>query len=349
MSSNAILNKAKYSENTDEWYTSYDTVASEVLHYFDQFKNKVVLCNCDDPLKSAFSLFFLRNFNKLELKQLICTSYVGSRILEEGKLIDNESHKLLSKYAYVMSIEKMPPSDSINDDKKLINYLRTSKCINKLHGDGDFRSEECLEYLKISDIVVTNPPFSKFIELFSLLIKYNKKFLLIGNQNALTYKEIFPYIKNGTVWIGYHFGEMSFKVPADTVPRKYRFWIDETGQKWRSLGNAMWLTNLDTERKHQELSLNSIYEPSRYPHYDNEFLPIGFNIVHKQRALEKYSDELLEYLDENKTHKFYWEKPIRKKEKPFHPMENDISLPLEIRGKHYESWTELAKDLGYGE
>lgn len=269
MSSNAILNKAKYSENTDEWYTSYDTVASEVLHYFDQFKNKVVLCNCDDPLKSAFSLFFLRNFNKLELKQLICTSYVGSRILEEGKLIDNESHKLLSKYAYVMSIEKMPPSDSINDDKKLINYLRTSKCINKLHGDGDFRSEECLEYLKISDIVVTNPPFSKFIELFSLLIKYNKKFLLIGNQNALTYKEIFPYIKNGTVWIGYHFGEMSFKVPADTVPRKYRFWIDETGQKWRSLGNAMWLTNLDTERKHQELSLNSIYEPSRYPHYDN--------------------------------------------------------------------------------
>ena len=269
MSSNAILNKAKYSENTDEWYTSYDTVASEVLHYFDQFKNKVVLCNCDDPLKSAFSLFFLRNFNKLELKQLICTSYVGSRIIEEGKLIDNESHKLLSKYAYVMSIEKMPPSDSINDDKKLINYLRTSKCINKLHGDGDFRSEECLEYLKISDIVVTNPPFSKFIELFSLLIKYNKKFLLIGNQNALTYKEIFPYIKNGTVWIGYHFGEMSFKVPADTVPRKYRFWIDETGQKWRSLGNAMWLTNLDTERKHQELSLNSIYEPSRYPHYDN--------------------------------------------------------------------------------
>lgn len=269
MSSNAILNKAKYSENTDEWYTSYDTVASEVLHYVYQFKNKIVLCNCDDPLKSAFSLFFLRNFNKLELKQLICTSYVGSRILEEGKLIDNESHKLLSKYAYVMSIEKMPPSDSINDDNKLINYLRKSKCIKKLHGDGDFRSEECLEYLKISDIVVTNPPFSKFIELFSLLIKYNKKFLLIGNQNALTYKEIFPYIKNGTVWIGYHFGEMAFKVPADTVPRKYRFWIDETGQKWRSLGNAMWLTNLDTERKHQELSLNSIYEPSRYPHYDN--------------------------------------------------------------------------------
>lgn len=269
MSSNVILNKAKYSENTDEWYTSYDTVASEVMHYVDQFKNKVVLCNCDDPLKSAFSLFFLRNFNKLELKRLICTSYVGSRILEEGSLIDNSSHKLQSKYAYVMSIEEMPSVDFTNDDEGLIHYLKKAKCIKKLHGDGDFRSRECLEYLKMSDIVVTNPPFSKFIELFSILVKYNKKYLLIGNQNALTYKEIFPYIKNGSVWIGYHFGEMAFKVPADTAPRKYRFWIDETGQKWRSLGNAMWLTNLDTERKHQELLLNSMYEPSKYPHFDN--------------------------------------------------------------------------------
>lgn len=141
--------------------------------------------------------------------------------------------------------------------------------VNKLKGDGDFRSDECIEYLKEADIVVTNPPFSKFIDLFSLLVKYEKKYLLIGNQNAITYKEIFPYIKNGKAWIGCKFGDMAFKVPDDTTPRKTRFWIDENGQKWRSLGNAMWLTNLDNQRKHQKLELTAVYEPAKYSKYDD--------------------------------------------------------------------------------
>ena len=268
MSDNSILNKAKYSENTDEWYTSYDTVEAEVSLYTEQFKGKVVLCNCDDPLNSAFSLFFLKNFNKMQLKGLICTSFVGSRIVEMSNLTDNDSLGLSKKSAYVMSIERIPVND-VTDDVKLIQYLKSSKCIKRLRGNGDFRSDECLRYLKIADIVVTNPPFSKFIDLFQLLIKYNKKYLLIGNQNAITYKEIFPCIKNGSAWIGYHFGEMAFRVPSDTPPRKYRFWVDEYGQKWRSLGNAMWLTNLDTARKHQELVLTCSYEPSKYPSYDN--------------------------------------------------------------------------------
>lgn len=138
-----------------------------------------------------------------------------------------------------------------------------------MEGSGDFRTEECIKYMKECDICCTNPPFSLFSELFSLLVKYEKKYLLIGNQNAITYKEIFPYIKENKAWVGYRFGDMKFRVPADTKPRKTRFWIDETGQKWRSLGNAMWLTNLDMQKRHEELKLTKHYCPKNYPKYDN--------------------------------------------------------------------------------
>lgn len=277
MSDNSILNKAKYSENTDEWYTDYKTVKEEVSHYVSQFKGKVVLCNCDDPYKSAFSNYFLRNFNYLKLKKLICTSYKGSRIVDNVELKDNQKKGLNKQFAYVMEIDRI---DDMQDDEALIHILETQGCVKKLKGDGDFRSDECVEYLKQADIIVTNPPFSKFIDLFSLLIKYNKKYLLIGNQNAITYKEIFPYIKNGEAWIGYHFGDMAFKVPQDTMPRNTRFWIDESGQKWRSLGNAMWLTNLDTQRKHQKLELTAYYHPDKYPKYDT------FNAINVSRVCD---------------------------------------------------------------
>lgn len=271
MSNNSILNKAKYSENTDEWYTDYKTVEEELSYYTEQFYEKIVLCNCDDPYESAFSRYFLRNFNRLKLKKLICTSYKGSRILEDSAIKDENNNELDNNSAYVMIVDK-----SINEtqqtvicDNDIEKFLTNKGIVNKLNGDGDFRSQECIEYLKEADIIVTNPPFSKFIELFLLLVKYEKKYLLIGNQNAITYKEIFPYIKNGEAWIGHRFGDMAFKVPKDTPPRKTRFWIDENGQKWRSLGNAMWLTNLDNKRKHQKLELTATYEPSRYPKYDN--------------------------------------------------------------------------------
>lgn len=281
MSGNSILNKARYSENTDEWYTDYDTVRDEVSRYLGHFYRKVVLCNCDDPFQSAFSKFFLRNFNTFELKRLICTSYKDSRIVEETGLRDSENQELDNKSAYVMIVDEMPIKDinAINDDN-IVNFLKNTGCVKKLKGDGDFRSDECVEYLKEADIVVTNPPFSKFIDLFSLLIKYNKKYLLICNQNAITYKEIFPYIRNGEAWIGYKFGDMRFKVPNDTPPRKYRFWIDESGQKWRSLGNAMWLTNLDTGRKYQQLVLTCHYDPLKYPKYDD------FNAINVSRVAE---------------------------------------------------------------
>ena len=270
MKGNSILNRAKYSENTDEWYTDYKTVEEELSHYEVQFYDKVILCNCDDPYESAFSKYFLRNFNVLKLKKLICTSYKGSRIVELLKVKDDSSCDIDRNNAYVMIVdERFSNCSGIIDDADIETLLNTKGIVRKLKGDGDFRSPECLAYLDEADIVVTNPPFSKFIELFSLLVKKNKKYLLIGNQNAITYKEVFPYIKNGKAWIGYHFGDMAFKVPNDTPPRKTRYWVDDSGQKWRSLGNAMWLTNLDTERKHQKLKLSSVYDPEKYQKYDD--------------------------------------------------------------------------------
>ena len=275
---NSILNTARYSsENTDEWYTTYETIAEELAHYKDQFKDKIVLCNCDDPYKSNFSYYFLRNFNILRLKKLVCTSFAGSRIdqIQENvqltlDLYDGNGDPVDLSQGYVLSVSKMPgkAGEEISDDV-IHSVLQKKNTVKKLHGNGDFRTEECIEYLKECDICCTNPPFSLFSALFSLLIKYDKHFLLIGNQNAITYKEIFPYIKEDKVWVGYRFGDMAFRVPPDTVPRKTRFWIDEFGQKWRSLGNAMWLTNLDIPRRHQKLTLTKHYTPEEYPKYDN--------------------------------------------------------------------------------
>ncbi|BES63912.1 adenine-specific methyltransferase EcoRI family protein [Gottschalkiaceae bacterium SANA] len=286
MKGNSTLNKAKYSNNTDEWYTTYKTVEEEVQHYKEQFYGKTVLCNCDDPYESAFARYFLKKFNVLKLRKLICTSYKGSRIVNDSKLNDDSDCKVSSQYAYVLVVEKRFSASETIRDSEIVSFLETSGTVKKLNGDGDFRSEECVEYLKEADIVVTNPPFSKFTDLFSLLVKYEKKYLLIGNQNAITYKKIFPYIKNGFAWIGYHFGDMSFKVPNNTAPRKTRFWIDENGQKWRSLGNAMWLTNLDTQRKHQELELTCLYNPEKYSKYDN------YDAIHVSRVSEIPMDYL---------------------------------------------------------
>lgn len=304
MSNNSILNKAKYTNNTDEWYTDYATVESEVSHYVEHFEGQTVLCNCDDPYKSAFTNYFLKNFNKLRLRKLICTSYKGSRLIPLLDLVDNNNQPLDNNSAYVMIVEKFPDVDECITEEDLTSIIEGLGVVRELNGDGDFRSDECVAYLQEADIVVTNPPFSKFIDLFSLLIRYNKHYLLIGNQNAITYKEIFPYIKNGQAWIGYRFGDMAFKVPDDTPPRKYRFWVDENGQKWRSLGNAMWLTNLDNERKHQELVLTCTYSPDKYPRYD------GFNAINVSRVLDIPRDYAgimgvpLTYLKYHNEHQF---------------------------------------------
>ena len=275
---NSILNNAKYSSaNTDEWYTTYETIAEELAHYQEQFRNKIVLCNCDDPYESNFCYYFLKHFNQLQLKKLICTSYAGSKIAQiqaNSKLsVKTKGVKGKNKYAkngYVLIVTEIPGKHGEEVSDEIIKTVIEKKgTIEKLKGSGDFSSDECIEYLKECDICCTNPPFSLFASLFSLLIKYEKQYLLIGNQNAITYKEIFPYIKENKAWVGYRFGDMSFRVPDDTEPRSTRFWGDECGQKWRSLGNAMWLTNLDMPKRHQELILTAHYDPEKYTKYDD--------------------------------------------------------------------------------
>lgn len=266
---NTNLQKAKLCKN-DEFYTRYEDIEKEISHYKSSFKNKIVLCNCDDPFESNFCKFFLKNFNVLKIKRLICTSFGFSKMLStELKLLDQNNNKLSKKNGYVFDVIKFSEVDGVIPDDDINRFLLNSKCIKKLDGKGDFQSEECVGYLKQCDIVVTNPPFSLFKEFVALIMKYKKKFLIVGNQNALTYKEIFPLIKNDKVWTGYQFGEMKFRVPSSSEPRTTRYWVDETGQKWRSLGNAMWLTNIDNERRHREIALTKKYNEIDYPKYDN--------------------------------------------------------------------------------
>ncbi|MBR2199466.1 MAG: adenine-specific methyltransferase EcoRI family protein [Bacteroidales bacterium] len=263
---NTNLHRAKRCKD-DEFYTTYETVLDELSYYKEQFKDKIVLCNCDDPFKSNFCKYFLDNFNMLGLKRLICTSYTPWEPVQT-----DETGKLT--ISFQPNFGKILDITEVNEDFDL------NSSVKELKGNGDFRSKECVEYLKICDIVVTNPPFSLFKKLFMLIMQYKKQFLIIGNQNALTYKEIFPLVQNNQVWTGYQFGEMKFRVPADSEPRSTRYWVDETGQKWRSLGNAMWLTNLDNERRHETLKLIQKFNPEIHPKYDN------YDAIHVRNVTE---------------------------------------------------------------
>lgn len=253
---NTYLQSAKNTKN-DEFYTPFKEIERELLNYREQFSDKVVFCNCDDPFESDFCKFFIYNFNNFNLKKLICTSYGKSKLAK--------SRLSRSNKGYVLQVEEIDKDLFANKTyKEVIKRLK----VKKLKGNGDFASDECITFLEKADIVVTNPPFSLFRQFVSLLFYYRKKFLVIGNMNAITYKEVFPYVQNNEAWLGYHNGDMAFRVPADSEPRKTRFWIDETGQKWRSLGNAMWFTNLDVAYRHKFMELHEKYSPDRYPHFD---------------------------------------------------------------------------------
>ncbi len=265
---NTNLQAAKNTKD-DEFYTTYETIEKELAHYTHHFAGKTVLCNCDDPFESNFCKFFLRNFNVLKLRRLICTSYGSSKVAAtQLTLFDENNEPLSPDNGYVLDVTRFSDYEGEFSDAFITEFLQDSRTIKRLKGNGDFRSPECMAYLEDSDIIVTNPPFSLFKELVAEIVKHKKGFLLIGNQNALTYKEIFPLIQNNEAWTGYQFGEMKFRVPETSEPRSTRYWVDETGQKWRSLGNAMWLTNLDIDRRHERLKLTKRYSPEAYPHYD---------------------------------------------------------------------------------
>lgn len=243
MSKNTALNKATIAKE-DEFYTQLSDIEKELRHYKEHFKDKIVFCNCDDPETSNFLLYFQLNFYVLGLKKLIATHYE----------IDKPSYKL-----------EIVASDIPKDGQlKLPEYIKTP-----LKQNGDFRSPECVEILKEADVVVTNPPFSLFREYIAQLMEYDKKFLIIGNQNNITYKEIFPLIKNNRIWVGYYSGDMAFRVPDYYEPRTTRYWVDENGNKWRSMGNITWYTNLDIEKRHENIILYKSYNPEEYPKYDN--------------------------------------------------------------------------------
>lgn len=213
----------------------------------------------------------MNNSGYLKLKRLICTSYTGSMITgTQLSLFDNYDEPVENSYGYVLDITEIPMKNGrgVSDDD--IRWLLHQKgVVKRLKGNGDFQSEESINYLKQSDIVVTNPPFSLFRSFVKLLMDNDKKFLIIGNTNAITYKEIFPLLKENKVWLGVQHGDMSFKVPESYPPRATRYWVDESGQKWRSMGNIEWFTNLDYEQRHEDLILYKHYISLEYPNYDN--------------------------------------------------------------------------------
>ena len=249
---NKTLQKARKNKN-DEFYTQLTDIEAELKHYKDHFKGKVVLCNCDDPRISNFFHYFSYNFEHLGLKKLIPTCYKS----QEADLFSqhNSERAIYLEYTGNKTGGRVPVAEEIG--------------IKELKGDGDFKSIECIELLKQADIVVTNPPFSLFREYVAQLITHKKNFLIIANQNAITYKEIFSLIMQNKIWLGYKSGDMSFKVPANSEPRATRYWQDSTGQKWRSMGNICWFTNLDHQKRHEELILYKKYTPEEYPKYDN--------------------------------------------------------------------------------
>lgn len=270
---NKNLTNAKNAKK-DEFYTQLVDIENELRHYREHFRGKTVLCNCDDPYESNFFKYFAANFNQLGLKKLISTCYDGSPITGaemSPQLLGLEDEKPL-RTSYRVEITEVT---DVNGDGRVdladVRYLleNDKNVMKKLKGNGDFRSEECIELLKEADIVCTNPPFSLFREYVAQLMTFNKKFLIIGNQNAITYKEIFSLIMDNKIWLGFKSGDMAFKVPSDYEPRETRYWQDETGQKWRSMGNICWFTNLDHKKRHEELILFKTYNSDDYPHYDN--------------------------------------------------------------------------------
>lgn len=267
---NSSLNRAGVAKD-DEFYTTYDAIQIELNHYEDKFRDKVVFCNCDDPFESNFTKFFLRNFNYLKLKRLICISYSGSMITgTQLSLFDNYNEPVESTRGYILDVSHVPMQNGRGvSDEDITRMLHQKGIVKRLSGNGDFRSKESLKYLKIADVVVTNPPFSKFREFIKQLMHYKKQFLVLGNTNIITYKQIFPLFKENKIWLGVSHGDMSFKVPDNYPPRKTRYWVDDSGQKWRSMGNIEWVTNLDYSQRHEDLILYKRYNSKDFPDYDN--------------------------------------------------------------------------------
>ena len=266
----SIAKKAK----KDEFYTRLDDISNELCHYKEHFKDKVVFCNCDDPYESNFFKYFALNFNEFKLKKLISVSYADSPIAGEEVGLFKEQGKeyvINGKRAYKAVLNELKDvtgdgCEDLNDVREIIKHR-----IRYLKGNGDFRSNESIELLKQADIVVTNPPFSLFREYVAQLMKYNKKFIIWGNENAVTYKEIFPLIKENKIWIGY----TANATKVFQIPNHYKKFNEKVtakindGNKYCKVPSITVFTNLDIGKRYEELNIWKKYNPQDYPKYDN--------------------------------------------------------------------------------
>ena len=239
MAKNNNLHNAKKQKN-DEFYTRLEDIEKEMCHYREHFRGKVIYCNCDDPKESNFFRFFSLQFEFLGLKKLISTGYK-----ENGHGV-----------AYIYEGDKN--GNNLPDDSEIQAY--------ELQGNGDFRSDECVKFLKEADVIVTNPPFSLFREVVAQLVAYDKKFLLLGNNNAITYKEIFPLIMQNKLWLGYSNNKTMEFVLSDSYEKWDRI---ENGKKIGKVPAISWFTNLEHDHRNRPLDLAQRYDPRYYPKYDN--------------------------------------------------------------------------------
>ena len=249
-SQNSLLKEAKANKK-DEFYTQLSDIEKELKHYRNHFKDKVVLCNCDDPRVSNFFHFFSYNFEKFGLKKLIATCYKNQ---EMDLFSENKSEQAIYlEYIGDKNGNNVPDVEEIG--------------IKHLKGDGDFRSKECIELLKQADIVVTNPPFSLFREYISQLIEYDKKFVIVGHQNAIKYKEIFPLIRDNKIWLGFGFTGGA----AHFLNTQYEDYATAGNHKEGMIrvSGVHWFTNLDINKRHEDLILYKKYTPEEYPKYEN--------------------------------------------------------------------------------
>jgi len=270
---NKNLNNAKIAKK-DEFYTQLTDIERELQHYWQHFKDKVVLCNCDDPYESNFFKYFALRFNQLGLKKLICTCYNGSPVQGNELMIDfGDFDDEPKKIAYKVEITEVKDlnGDGAVDLSDVQYLLKNDKNVLSTLRTGDFRDPECIELLKQADIVVTNPPFSLFREYIGQLMEYEKKFIIIGNINAVTYKEVFPLIKENKIWLGPSItsGDRKFNVPDDYPLNAAGCGIDSDGKHYIRVKGVRWFTNLDHKKRHEELDLVCRYSPEEYPKYDN--------------------------------------------------------------------------------
>jgi hypothetical protein len=253
-SGNENLRKANKAKK-DEFYTQLSDIEKELKYYKQHFKGKTALCNCDDPRVSNFFYYFAYNFEFLGLKRLITTCWKNTNpdLFSQGL----EERAIWLDYDGFREGENIPQIEDIG-----IKYFR---------GDGDFRSKECVDLLKQADIVVTNPPFSLFREYVAQLIEFDKKFVIIGNVNAISYKEIFQLFQENKIWLGasIHSGDREFGIPADYPLNAASFRIDDEGKKYIRVKGVRWFTNLDYQERHEDLILYKKYSPEEYPKYDN--------------------------------------------------------------------------------